>query len=91
MQVAQHLRHMLVGYRARSFEFHHKPSLNQQVGTEIPQNGSIFIVDRKQVLLLNNDALLSQAMNQGIFVDLFDMAVAVIAMNRKTRLTDDVT
>jgi hypothetical protein len=90
-QVAQNLGDMLAGNRLGGFEFDDQLTFDQKIHEKLAKKRAVLVVNIDRMLLLDQQAKLAQTMRQTIFVDLLEVAVAKIAMNRKTGLPDHIT
>ena len=63
-----------------------KPVIHEQVGMVIPDERPILVIHFEWRLLLHIQSQLPQAVSQRVLIDLLQMAVLVVAMNREPRL-----
>src|SRR5215212_2711394 len=87
-EIAEQLSNMLIDQRSNALDLADQPTLNQQISLQHSQHRTIFVEDFEFLLLLNANALLSETVCQGIFVNLLSMAIAQILMNLKTCFPD---
>lgn len=69
---------MFVGQRAARLQFDDQTPAYQQVREIVSNDCSVFVVNRQGELLRNFNAGFSQAVRQGVFVDLLQMPVPMI-------------
>ena len=89
-EIAQQLRDMLVDDSPCGLELNDETILDNKVGKKLSQRRAIFIQNVHWKFLLNGKPGLPQSMSQSVFIDLFDVAVAMEAVNGETGFAKDV-
>ena len=81
---------MVIGNRANGFEFGNQTLLNQQIRKEFAKFRAVFIENFERVLLFHLQSDFAEPMGEGILVDLFEMAVPMITVDRETGLPHNI-
>lgn len=89
-EVAEDLSDVFVCDRANGFEFYNDPVVDDEVGHQITEKTSVFIVDFDRVLLFDLETFLTQSIPQGVLIDLLEMPVLQIGMSFKARLANRI-
>ena len=90
-QVAQELCDMFICKRFAGFQFNNKFTLDQQVCGIVPKRRAIFVEDLKGVLLFHLDACLAKTVRQAVLVNLLQMPMPQVAMQRKSSFANSIT
>jgi len=90
-EVAQELSNVFVGKRLHRLQFHDQAVVHEQIGEVFADESAILIVNGQRVLLLHVQAQFAEPVGQGVFIDLFQVAMFVIAVNRERGFPHGVT
>jgi hypothetical protein len=72
------------------FELNAQLIFHQQITVEFAQDSTIFVESSQGMLLFNVQALLAEAVAQGVLVDLLEMAMAMIAVGGEASFADNI-
>ena len=82
---------MVVGKLPNRFQLNDDLVGDEEVGKEVSQQRSVFVVDRDRMLLFDAYSLFAQSVDQSVFVDFFKMTVAEVAVKSEGRFSNLVT
>ena len=88
-KVAQQLSHVFVSAFG-GLQFNDKHALKKQIRQVFAYYGAVLIINGQRVLLPDMQSDLPQPMSQCILIDLLEMAVAMVLVDRKASLPDRV-
>jgi hypothetical protein len=91
LQVTQQLGDMLVGDGSHGLQFDDQPVLDEEIGKKFAQQGAIFVVNGERMLLPHFEALFAKPVGQRVLIYLFDVTIAMIAVDREAGFANDVT
>ena len=81
---------MLVENVPHRFHFNDETIGNEEVGKILTQRSAILIKNRDWVLLDHSDPFPPQPMRKRVFVNLLQVSIPVIPMNRKTSFANEI-
>jgi len=90
LKVTKNLGDVFVRDLADRFELDDKAVIHDEVGEVFAQQGTVFVINVERVLLLDFEPKLTQTMRQGVFIDLLQVAVAMIEVNVVRGLADGI-
>jgi hypothetical protein len=90
-QVAQYLSRMFIGQSFAGFQFDDESICEEYIRKVFSNARAVFIKHLDRMLLLHIKASFPEAMSQGIFIDLFQVTMAVIQMDGVRRFAYNVT
>ena len=76
---------------SRGLELDNEAVLHKEVCEVFANEGAVFVIDVEWVLLQDFEAVLAQAVGKGVFIDLFQVAMAAIEMDVVGGLPDGIT
>jgi hypothetical protein len=86
-QVTQNLRHMLISKSFGDFQFHNEPTVHQQIGVVVADQGAVLVKNLDRMLRFDIQPRLAQPMRQRMLLHLLQMSVAMVNEN----LTGDLS
>ena len=89
-EIAEQLRDMFIGQRARRLKLDNQAILDEQIGVVITNDGAVLVIDLERVLLLHVQAEFAQPMGQGVLIHLLQVAMPVVDVNGVSGFTHDV-
>ena len=81
---------MFLRHRPRSLQFNEELILHKQICLHLTQERTVLVKNIKRVLLHYFETLFAEAMGQSILIDLLNMPVPVVPMNREAGLPDRI-
>ena len=84
-EIAEKLCDMLIYKRFACLQFYDQLLLDKEVGKEIPEVGSILIVNSKRMLLENTEPRFLQSVSQPILINFFCMTVPVVGVEGEVK------
>ena len=90
-QITENLRNVLGCKRLAGLQLDDQLIFHQKIGEIVTQHCAIFIAHLKGFLLFAFDASHTQPMRQTSFIDLFQMPMPQVSMQRKACLTHPIT
>ena len=85
-EVTEELRHVFIEHVRNCLQFDDDCFFEEQVGKKAPQHSAVFVMNVERMLLSDPQAALLQPMHKRIFIDLLDMSIAQVAVDREPRL-----
>ncbi len=82
---------VLISQLPAGLQFDNQLTLDKEIGKELTEQGAIFVKHSQWMLLFDADAPFPKPMDEGIFVDLLEMAMSVITMDRERDFADGST
>jgi hypothetical protein len=90
-EISEELGDVFVDQGFDGFEFDDQRILNEEIGEVFAENRAVFIEDVESVLLHDIQALFAKAMGESVFVNFLIVAVTMIFLKGKGRLSQLIT
>lgn len=90
-QVAEQLSDMLISQGFARFEFHDEFTLDKEIGEIVTKRCPVLVPNLQCVLLLHLHADLSQTMRQAVLINLLQMSVPQVTMQRERGFANLIT
>jgi hypothetical protein len=72
------------------FQLDDEAVIHEQVSVVVTNEGAVLVIDFEWILLFRVQAQLPEPMGQRVLIDLFQVAVLVVAVNREPRFPDHI-